>query len=388
MKATILNREFQHPRDGWYQIERKGRHPNRAAGVVQVIDDVAATSIVNRFNEGAAAGTLRHGSEMLIDHEHFSDQADKETVAYGWLTRLANREDGIYGQVRWTGTGQKAVDGGDYRFFSTEYAPGDCEGMKKEECRMQNAEGSRMLEVRPMRLDGLTLTNMNNNRGQRPITNRGNEHPTSNSQHPTSSGGRFEFRRGLAAAAGSGVNNRGPGAPITESKRMKSVATKLGLSADASEEAVLEQVSKLMNRATAAEDQVTPLTARVMALEAGNLVLLSEQLDADFATAGVTDGKIINRHKGLLSDPKHFKNREERVAFITELAPAKAGTTSQRKLMNRDTRPPEGGETEGRAESVKATRIMNRAAELRGQHKNLSLATAVTMAQGEAENGS
>jgi len=75
MKATILNREFQHPRDGWYQIERKGRHPNRAAGVIQVIDDEAARSIVNRFNEGAAAGTLRHGSEMLIDHEHFSDQA-------------------------------------------------------------------------------------------------------------------------------------------------------------------------------------------------------------------------------------------------------------------------------------------------------------------------
>ena len=375
MKATILNREFQHPRDGWYQIERKGRHPNRAAGVIQVIDDVAATSIVNRFNEGAAAGTLRHGSEMLIDHEHFSDQADKETVAYGWLTRLANREDGIYGQVRWTGTGQKAVDGGDYRFFSTEYAPKDCEGMKN---RTEQTDRTGLTEVRPMRLDGLTLTNMNNNRGQRPITNRG----------PAEAGTTNQFRRGLAAAAGSGVNNRGPGAPITESKRMKSVATKLGLSADASEEAVLEQVSKLMNRATAAEDQVTPLTARVMALEAGNLVLLSEQLDADFATAGVTDGKIINRHKGLLSDPKHFKNREERVAFITDLAPAKAGTTSQRKLMNRDTRPPEGGETEGRAESVKATRIMNRAAELRGQHKNLSLATAVTMAQGEAENGS
>ena len=57
---------------------------------------------------------------------NFTEQPDKETVAYGWLTKLANRADGIYGQIRWTGTGQKAVDGGDYRFFSTMYEPSEC----------------------------------------------------------------------------------------------------------------------------------------------------------------------------------------------------------------------------------------------------------------------
>ena len=170
MNATILNREFQHPSDGWYQIEAKGRHPNRAAGVVQVIDEAAAASIVNRFNAEAEAGTLRHGNELLIDHEHFSEQPDQETVAYGWLGKLANRADGIYGQIRWTGTGQKAVDGGDYRFFSTVYCPEDCEVLNRD-----GKNGKAGSYVRPMRLDGLTLTNMNNNRGQRPITNRGND---------------------------------------------------------------------------------------------------------------------------------------------------------------------------------------------------------------------
>ena len=131
--AAIFNREeFQHPEDGWYQIESKGRHPNREAGIVQVIDEEAATSIVNRFNTAAEAGELRHGHELLIDHEHFSEQADQETVAYGWLGKLANRADGIYGQIRWTGTGQKAVDGGDYRFFSTVYDPKDCEPLNLE----------------------------------------------------------------------------------------------------------------------------------------------------------------------------------------------------------------------------------------------------------------
>ena len=151
--------EFRHPADGWYQIEAKGEHPNRAAGVVQVIDDAAAQSIVNRFNADAQAGRLRHGRELLIDHEHFSDQPDKETRAYGWLTRLVNRPDGIYAQIRWTKTGQEAVDGGDYRFFSTEYAPADLAVVNSG-------------RVRPLRLDGLTLTNMHDNRGQRPITNR------------------------------------------------------------------------------------------------------------------------------------------------------------------------------------------------------------------------
>ena len=163
MNTRILNKDFQHPGDGWYQIEAKGLHPNAAAGVVQVIDDESTESIVNRFNEDAKAGTLRHGGEMLIDHEHFSDQADQETRAYGWLQELQNRDDGIYGRIRWTTTGKAAVDGGDYRFFSTEYAAKDLTVVKND---------GKVKQVRPMALDGLTLTNMNNNRGQKPITNR------------------------------------------------------------------------------------------------------------------------------------------------------------------------------------------------------------------------
>ncbi|MGA2869913.1 MAG: phage protease [Verrucomicrobiota bacterium] len=154
--------EFKHPSDGWYMIEPKGEHRNAAAGLVQVIDDEAGAAIVNRFNSDATAGTLRHGHEMLVDHEHFSDQLDQESRAYGWLTQLQNRADGIYGQVRWTATGKAAVDGGDYRFFSTEYLPKD----------LKILNDGKVKRGRPLRLDGLTLTNMNNNRGQRPITNR------------------------------------------------------------------------------------------------------------------------------------------------------------------------------------------------------------------------
>ncbi|HUC86095.1 MAG TPA: phage protease, partial [Candidatus Acidoferrales bacterium] len=112
MNPRILNRDFQHPADGWYQLEAVGEHPHHGTGLVQVIDEAACQSIVRHFNADAAAGTLRHGRELLIDHEHFSDQSDQETRAYGWLQELQHRLDGIYGRIRWTSTGQAAVDGG------------------------------------------------------------------------------------------------------------------------------------------------------------------------------------------------------------------------------------------------------------------------------------
>src|ERR1035441_7298363 len=95
MSAAIFNRaDFEHPADGWYQIEPKGMHPNREAGVNQVIDDAASSAIVDRFNTDAAAGKLSHLYEMLVDREHFKDQMDKESAADGWLNRLQNRADG------------------------------------------------------------------------------------------------------------------------------------------------------------------------------------------------------------------------------------------------------------------------------------------------------
>ena len=122
MKQTILNREFKLSADGWYQIETPGEHANDEAGVSQVIDNASVASIVNRFNKDADDYEHRTGKPfpgMLIDHEHFKHQTDKESVAYGWLMRLENRNGVPFGQINWTNTGKPAVEGGDYRFFST-----------------------------------------------------------------------------------------------------------------------------------------------------------------------------------------------------------------------------------------------------------------------------
>ena len=315
MKCTILNREFQHPSDGWYQIEPKGQHPNRAAGIVQVIDDEAATAIVNRFNADADANKLRHGSEMLIDHEHFSDQSDQETRAYGWLTKLANRADGIYGQIRWTATGKPAVDGGDYRFFSTEYSPKD----------LQVVNSSKKTKfVRPLRLDGLTLTNMHNNLGQRPITNRQgadsrlpvapadgvgpdcNIELTPNGQATLTCP---QCSKNFAVAGAPAANQQQP-SQVTN--KMKNIATKLGLAAEASEDSILAEVTKLQNRVSASE----PLVEENKTLKNRIAEFDGEQADSLLALHGVKDAKIINRLKPVLIG---LKNREDRVATLVDL---------------------------------------------------------------------
>ena len=352
MNPLILNREFKHPADGWYQIEPKGDHHNPRANLVQVIDEEAITTIVNRFNADADAGKLSHGHEMLIDHEHFKYDQDKETRAYGWLQGLQNRADGIYGKVRWSTTGQAAVDGGDYRFFSTEYDPAD----------LKIVNDGKKRKVRPLRLDGLTLTNSPNNKGQKPITNRNT----------------------LADADALAANQQ-------NKQKMKTIATKLGLSAEASEDSILAEVTKIQNRLTTLEP-----------LEADNLKLKNriKQLDEDSVAAllaerKITDEKVINRLKPVIAG---YATREERIAALddfgfkgeTKTATTTAAASTQTKLFNRGTKPPAAGkatdEKDEKADKVAATKIMNRAAELQKNTPNLSAATAVIMAQTEMEN--
>jgi phage I-like protein len=250
MNALILNRDFQHPSDGWYMIEPLGETPNPDHKLVQVIDAAAAGSITNRFNSEADKPGF---AGMLVDHEHFKHDIEKETIAYGWLMRLENRADGIYGQVRWTTTGKAAVDGGDYRFFSTEYDSSD----------LKILNSGNVKRIRPLRLDGLTLTNNPRSKSPngmpraRPITNRNDGN---------------DFRPGTVPAADE---------PTKQGQHMKSVCTRLGLSADASEDAVLAEVNKLFNRVDASEKEATPLKNRIADLEKENKTMLTNRVESD-----------------------------------------------------------------------------------------------------------
>ncbi len=170
MNAQIINRTDTLPTDGWYQIEASGEHINHASRVVQVIDTKAVASMVTRFTKEAIGNENFAG--LPIDKDHLGNSLDNPTEALGWVMALRNRDGVLEAKIDWTDLGEPLVKCAPgkapaYKFFSTEYEPGDCEkiGMR--------AVGSKTYDViRPLRLDGLSLTNDPNNKGQRPISNR------------------------------------------------------------------------------------------------------------------------------------------------------------------------------------------------------------------------
>lgn len=212
MNARILNRSSELPKDGWYQIEVTGTWP---AGQFedgrkrrQQIDRKGLESIVNRFTaEKAEAGDSWTG--ILVDPDHLSHDLSNSTEAMGWLQEVEIRNDDrgtpqLWGRIDLSDIGENAIKNRRYKRFSTEYDPGDCEDL---------GDGV----VRPLRLSGLAFTNRPNNRGGKPISNRG-----------------------VAGAAPGETPNQEP-----TTNTMKAIAEQLGLSAEATEADILAAIGKL-----------------------------------------------------------------------------------------------------------------------------------------------
>lgn len=148
---------------------------------------------------------------------------------------------------------------------------------------------------------------------------------------------------------------------------MKLVAGKLGLSADASEEAVLAAVNTVMAQAA----EVTPLKNRVQELETENRTLIADQIDSDLAAAGVKDEKVANRLRLVLVP---MKNRQERQEFLRDVIPQsmeqgagskEQGQAAAGRVLNRgEAKAPATGKTTNTNDATRATAIRNRAQEL------------------------
>jgi len=354
MNATILNRDFKHPADGWYMIEPKGEHPNRRGGVVLVIDDDAIQSIATTFNREADEYPAKHnGMEfpgMLVDIEHFSDDASKETRAYAWLMRQQPRLDGVYGQLSWTGTGKPAVDRGDFRFFSSEYLPGDCVDLG----------GKR---VRPTRMDGLTLTNKPNNKGGRPIINR------------------EDLRQ--PAPAGPAVK-----AETKNKNTMKKIASRLRLSDEASEDSILVELDKYTSRAEITPDALKLLQEENAALKKTTGELAAAQVEADLEKYKnrIKPGSEAKWKSRLLAD------RTGTIEILEDMHEGEPGEEvlakeeKQQKVLSRQdaSRPAPASAAKGAAtEEERAKKIKSRAGELKAAAPNRSFDDCWKQASGE-----
>lgn len=335
MNPRILNRAGKLPDDGFYQIEALGEHINHPAQVVQVIDAKAVESIVNRFNaEATTAGAEFSG--MRIDKDHLSQSLKNPTESLGWNMQLRNREGIPEAKIEWTGLGLPLIESKPgqppvYKFFSTEYAPADCERIG---IRIVNRKTYAV--VRPLRLDGLSLTNDPNNKGQRPISNRdGNP-------------------------AGPAHENQ------SEKNNMKELLKALGLGEDASEASAVAALKVITNRATH--------------LEAENATLLTAQVDADLQ-------KYSNRFKPEKRETIKKALIANRAAAIDLLEATEAPEVKEpaERITNRQgAKPPAGGPTEPSAEDAKAIKITNRANELKGAAPARSFDACWRQAQNEA----
>lgn len=338
MNTVILNRAGKLPEDGWYQIEVPGEHINHEAKVVQVIDDKAVASILNRFQAEAAKPNF---AGVLIDRDHFSLDEDSPTEAMGWALELRNRAGLPEARIDWTAAGRPKVEGKDYKFFSTVYDVKDVELLGT---RIVNGKPYKL--VRPLRLDRLALTNDPNNKGGKPISNR---------------------------------DGKSAGAAETQpDTKMKNLMKALGLAEDASEESAVAAVQVITNRVTTAEGKVTTLTSERDAL-------LTAQVESDLE-------KYKNRFK-----PEHrekFKsaliaNRKGTLELL-EAMEAPAENKGERPITNRRiASAPAAGATAtdeekfAQAEEARAAKISNRARAIRAQSPSLSLSQAYEQAEQE-----
>lgn len=343
MRTRILNRDGQLPADGWYNIEANGEHINHRARVIQVIDAKAVTSIVNRFLQEAAAENF---AGQRIDKDHLSASEDHETASLGWAMELRNREGVMEARIDWTSLGQPLIESKPgkppvYKFFSTEYDLGECEPIGTRTVR-----NKKYAVVRPLRLDGLSLTNDPNNKGQRPISNRNGN------------------------SADAAENNK---------PSMKNLMKLLGLAEDASEESAVAAVQTITNRATTAEGKVSTLTTERDAL-------LKDQVEAD-----------LEKYKGVIKNRDVIKkrllaNRADTIELLESMIEAEGGeggSDGERKpITNRKgAQPPAGGggggDAAAEAEERRAAKIQNRARELRSADRTLNLSRSYELAEAE-----
>lgn len=343
MNPRILNRQGQLPDDGWYQIEAPGEHVNHAAKVVQVIDDKAVASIVNRFLAEAKAGGEDFAG-MRVDKDHLSQSMENPTEALGWQMEIRNREGTLEGKIDWTALGLPLIESKPgrppvYKFFSTEYDPAKPGDVEKIGTRIINRKTYDV--VRPLRIDGLSLTNDPNNKGQRPISNR---------------------------------NGNPAGADDENKPTMKILLKKLGLADDASEESAVAALQVIQNRASEVETLTTERNT-----------LLAAQVDADLE-------KFKNRFKS--TDREKWKkqlisNRAGAIELLESIEEPEATVTEDpARITNRQAaRTPkeiEQAKTKDQ-DAGRAAKISNRASELRKNNPSLTRSSAFAKAEAEID---
>ena len=354
--GLILNRTGA---DGWLHLVPKGELFHPEAGVTQVLDDTALDAILaNLHADAAKLGNRWPG--LYAGEEHFIYDSEKSSQAFWWGKEFEKRADGIWGRGDETDIGAAALQNKRFKFTSFVCDPNQPGALEK-------LDGNR---ARVRRIDTVGFTNFANGKHLlTPITNR----------HT------LPGESTAATSAATVADNQNQ----TQKNKMKLIANRLGLSADASEDALLGELAKLENRAKAADDTAAAtaaLTAERDVLKNRVTELLAEQIDADIAAAGITEETTIVKLKPVLMP---MKNRAERVDFLALMQPV-VKVEVKAPLTNRAAAKVPGGkpgeEKNAKHEAQRAAIIANRAGELQKSHPGRSIMSAFNAAQQAVDN--
>lgn len=275
----ILNKNFELPADGWFQIIPQGIFPHHS-GDKQLIDETACQAIVNRFKSDAAADNF---GGILVDYDHFSLDTDKPSEAAGWIMDLENRTDGVYAQIRWAGDGEAKVKSGAYRYVSPVWNRADC----------VTVDGA----LRPMRLSTVALTNDPNIKVTKPLSNRSTE----------------------PAPADTGTKDK-PGNPGGEESTMDYKAellALLGLPAEATDQQIADAKAAKACEMQNACNEKDAMKNRAVTAE-------TKLLDYEKAALIVQVDKDLDEHKDVIANREEVKaqllvNREGTLKIIKSM---------------------------------------------------------------------
>ena len=328
----ILNRNFELPDDGWYQLSPLGEFPHAAAGVTQVIDESACVQMVAAFEN--AKNSQENFPGLLIDFDHFSLDAAKHSEAAGWITDLKFMPNaagsGLFARIRWSDTGEAAVKGGRYRFLSPVWARADCEDLGND-------------RLRPVRLLNAAVTNDPNLKRILPLSNR-------------SPGASFD-----SAPLSELQNKENPMQPVIDA-----LLNKLRLSANTSEADLLAAIENM-----ATPEETTALTNRAETAEQSLTDLQTAQLETDADAFLEANANLIENREEVRA--QFIENRELTEAVFKNLkAPAapeppavrQPAPDTRRPLHNRDSKIAATRNRDAAASESNAVKIRNRASEI------------------------
>lgn len=328
-------------------IVPRGELFNQEANVTQILDDKAIDSILADLKSKAHAGGLYMGEE------HFIYDADKSSEAFAWGKQFGADAQGIWVEnPDYTDVGGAAIK--NKRFKWTSFVTDPTQTDAVEEIAPN--------KFRILKIDTVGFTNFAN--GKALLT------PISNRLVPlTHHASRLT---NLAAPSGSALNRNAEFIPLPANQNqgtnpMKSIALKLGLAADTSDETILDEVARLQNRAVTAEKQVTALTTERDHIKNRCTSLEGEICESLLDACGIkTDDR---RRPHLIGGLKPLANRDARITHLADfgLKPLERGNHSApARILNRaeGKTPVTADSTDEEALSAKATRIKNRANEL------------------------